>query len=94
MRDAFPDIDLDNLPEGFANFIRVSEPDIEYGEYEIPYLSHYDWNGNVVKDVWLKKPMTQEQINAIEAQKHLLQQQRDDAALTSTDLSGSVPNVA
>ena len=94
MRDAFPEVDFDNLPDGFSNFIRVTEPDIEYGEYEVPYLSHYDWDGDIVRDVWVARPMTDEERNALDAKKHLqaLQQEREETL--SLNLSGTAPNVA
>lgn len=94
MRDAFPDVDLDNLPENFANFIRVNEPDVPFGEYEVPYLSHYDWDGSNVKDMWSVRQMTQEEIDAVNAMKHLLEIARQKEESLSIDSSGSVPDVA
>lgn len=86
MKDAFPDVDLDNLPPEFAEFIRVSEPDIDVGEFEVPYLSHYDWVGNKVKDIWVTRAMTQEERNAIDAAAHNNQ-------ISSINSNGSVPDV-
>lgn len=94
MRDAFPNVDLDNLPEGFANFVRVTEPDVTFGEYEVPYLSHYDWVGNVVKDIWAVRPMTQEEKDAVDAIKHLAELARQAEESLSLESSGSAPNVA
>lgn len=93
MRDAFPDVDFDNLPEGFANFIRVNEPDVPFGEYEVPYLSHYAWVGDVVKDIWAVRPMTDEERSAVDAMKYIAEMEKQKEAMLSLDSSGSAPNV-
>lgn len=59
-RQAFPDIDTNNLPSEFARFIRVECPN-NAGVYEVDEV-RYEWDGNVVKDVWFVRPMTQEEI--------------------------------
>lgn len=94
MNAAFPDIDFDNLPPQFANFIRVTEPDIPVGEYEVPYVSHYDWVDGYVKDIWAVRPMTEEERNAYDAIKYLQAFQQEIDASLSLDASGTAPNVA
>lgn len=59
--DAFPDIDMDNLPPEFAEFVRIPEPNIEVGIYEVAIVTHYAWDGSIVKDVWGTRPMTDEE---------------------------------
>jgi len=49
LKDAYPNIDLDNLPEDWARFVRVSQPKL--GPYEKAECQ-YEWEGDVVKDVW------------------------------------------
>lgn len=95
-RDAFPDIDLDNLPPQFARFQRI-DCNISVGTYEIPYPT-YQWSGNIVQDVWTTRPMTDEEraekdiqladIAAYEADQKLME---DYSA--SLNNSGSTPNV-
>jgi hypothetical protein len=55
-RQAFPDIDVNNLPPEFAKFERVPQnvmPDV----FEIAEV-RYEWFGDIVKDVWSVRPMT------------------------------------
>lgn len=58
-RQAFPDIDVNNLPEGFARFIRVTKPVI--GVYEVYEGVSYEWDGTVYTDVHHIRPMTIEE---------------------------------
>lgn len=58
---AFPNIDLNNLPPEYAWFIRVQP---EVGMYEVNEGCTYQWDGNVVKDVWTIRPMTVEEKQA------------------------------
>jgi len=59
-RQAFPDIDPDNLPtDQFAKFVRVVQPAI--GIYEIYVGVTYQWVDGVVKDVHEVRPMTDEE---------------------------------
>ena len=60
MADAFPGVDLNNLPSNLAEFIRIPYPNIEIGTYEVPVVT-YEWRGNVVSDVWFTRPMTDEE---------------------------------
>lgn len=59
-KEAFPDIDVNNLPlDQFAKFVRVSHP--ELGWFEIHEGVTYQWDGNIVKDVHHVRPMTDEE---------------------------------
>jgi hypothetical protein len=53
---AFPEIDLNNLPDTFARFQRVASPSI--GPYEVSEGSSYEWVDGVVKDVHHVRAMT------------------------------------
>ena len=55
-REAFPHIDTENLPPSFARFERVPQPEI--GLFEINEGVVYQWVNGVVKDVWVKRLMT------------------------------------
>lgn len=55
-RQAFPDIDINNLSPDFAKFIRVNQ-NVTPGFYEVPY-STYEWVGDTVQDVWHLRQMT------------------------------------
>ena len=55
MRMAFPKIDLDNLPQQWAEFIRVPVPKI--GVYEIYQGVDYQWVDGKVQDVHLVRQM-------------------------------------
>lgn len=58
-RQAFPDVDTDNLPPEFARFERV-DPVQKPGELEVMEVS-YQWVGGVVKDVWTVRQMTDDE---------------------------------
>lgn len=58
-RQAFPDVDVDNLPPEFARFERVENPS-SVGTFEIAEVS-YQWVDGIVKDVWVVRPMTDEE---------------------------------
>ena len=53
---AFPDVDVDNLPPQFARFVRVQPPNLA-GVYEVEE-GHYEWVNGVVTDVYSVRPMT------------------------------------
>lgn len=55
----FPDFDLNSLPEGWTVFERVEAP--IPGVYEVPEHLGYVWDGNVVKDHWNLRSMTEEE---------------------------------
>lgn len=52
MRQAFPKLDLDNLPPEFAPFERVLRPKADDGKMIVSASSHYEMVDGVVKDVW------------------------------------------
>lgn len=56
-KQAFPNVDLDNLPQEFANFERVSPP--KAGTYEVVEGPTYELIGGVVKDVWRIRQMSE-----------------------------------
>lgn len=51
-RAAFPDIDVNNLPPNFARFIRIPKPKPDEGKCIVKSTCTYQWDGDVVKDVW------------------------------------------
>lgn len=55
-REAFPHVDVNNLPPEFARFERVPCPE-EATQFEVDQVS-YQWVDGVVKDVWSVRPMT------------------------------------
>jgi len=55
-REAFPNVDTENLPDTFAKFIRVDKPAID--TYEVYEGVTYQWFDDVVKDVHSVRPMT------------------------------------
>lgn len=58
-REAFPDVDVENLPaDRFAKFVRVHAPEI--GTFEVADRT-YGWVDGVVKDIWTVRPMTEEE---------------------------------
>ena len=62
-RQAFPDVDVENLPPEFAKFERVEKPNLQ-SVFEVEEVS-YQWVDGIVKDVWTIRSMTSEE----EAQK-------------------------
>jgi hypothetical protein len=52
---AFPDIDIENLPPEFAKFIRVERP--ETARFEVYEGLTYEWNGWAFADVHHVRPM-------------------------------------
>jgi len=58
-KQAFPDIDIDNLPDEFARFVRVALPTL--GAYEVLENSTYEWDGAIMKDVHQIRDMTEEE---------------------------------
>ena len=58
-RQAFPNIDTNDLPESFARFVRVAPPAV--GVYEVYEGVTYEWQGGLVTDVHHVRPMTQEE---------------------------------
>ena len=58
-RQAFPDVDTNNLPPEFARFVRVAPPIL--GPYEIYEGVSYEWNNNIVTDVHHVSLMTEQE---------------------------------
>lgn len=52
MLQAFPGVDLDNLPPEFAPFERVPKPRPEAGKFIVSASSRYELVDGVAKDVW------------------------------------------
>lgn len=69
-RQAFPNVDTNNLPESFARFVRVEKPVI--GVYEVYEGVTYEWKNGSVTDVHHVRPMMLEEIknkqDAVKAQ--------------------------
>jgi len=64
-REAFPHVDVDNLPLEFANFERVDRPGEDtYVRVFKTYRVSYEWVDGMVKDVWTLCPMTDEEKEA------------------------------
>jgi hypothetical protein len=59
---AFPNIDLNNLPETFARFERITSPEV--GVYEVSEGTTYEWVDCIVKDVHHIRAMTLEERTA------------------------------
>ena len=55
-RQAFPDIDTNNLPSEFARFTRVPAP--VCGAYKVSEGCTYEWDGGIVTDVHRVRDMT------------------------------------
>lgn len=58
-RQAFPDVDINNLPPTFARFTRVPKPVL--GVYEVCEGCTYEWDNGVVTDVHHVRAMTEEE---------------------------------
>ena len=65
MRDAFPHIDQNNLPDTFAEFVRVAPPNID--RFEVYEGVTYEKVGNIYTDVHHVRPMTEEEKVAAKA---------------------------
>jgi len=60
--DAFPNIDMNNLPSDFAEFVRVEPPKL--GPYEVHESTSYVLDGSVYKDSHNVRNMTTSEIEA------------------------------
>lgn len=58
-REAFPHIDVDNLPPEFAKFERVPNPE-NATLFQVNEVS-YQWVNGIVKDVWTTREMNAEE---------------------------------
>lgn len=61
-RQAFPNIDTNNLPESFAKFVRIETP--VAGVYEAYEGVTYEWQDGVVTDVHHVRAMTADEKKA------------------------------
>ena len=61
---AFPDVDVNNLPPEFARFERVERPMLSEYETLVSETSTYELIDGVYKDVWHKRDMTLEEKEA------------------------------
>jgi hypothetical protein len=75
-QQAFPNIDLNNLPPEFARFERVPQPISNV--YEVVEGPTYQWIDGKVKDVWAVRPMT-------DAEREVKTQQLIDGAYSMRD---------
>jgi hypothetical protein len=81
LRQAFPEMDLNNLPETFARFERV--PVTVPGVYEVNEGLTYEWVDGIVKDVHHVRAMTEEERTAKQDQvKNAWQQNNGSASWT------------
>ena len=60
-RQAFPDVDVNNLPPEFAKFERVERPTLTMYEVMVYEEPTYELVDGVYKDVWHKRDMTAEE---------------------------------
>jgi hypothetical protein len=69
-RQAFPEIDVNNLPPEFARFERVPQPSLVYATLNSNEPT-YQWVDGIVKDVWDVTYMSEQEIvdkqNAVKA---------------------------
>lgn len=61
---AFPDVDVNNLPPEFARFERVERPTLGVYEVMVSEIPTYELIDGVWKDVWHKRDMTAEEKEA------------------------------
>ena len=59
-REAFPHVDVDNLPPEFARFRRLPCP-MNASEFEKD-IATYQWVNGIVQDVWSVRPMNEEEL--------------------------------
>ena len=71
MLQAFPDIDLDNLPEGWAPFDRIQQPeDLLTSRTQVPICTYtLSSDGVTWQDTWTTREMTEEECSAAYAEK-------------------------
>lgn len=72
-RQAFPDVDVNNLPPEFARFERIEAP--VCGDYEKTVLT-YGWVDGIVQDIWTIVEMTAEEKTEVDRIKAELLAQR------------------
>lgn len=59
-REAFPHVDVNNLPPEFARFKRIPCP-VNAGEFEVDTVT-YQWVNGMVQDVWSVRPMNEQEL--------------------------------
>lgn len=64
---AFPDIDKNNLPDGFMEFKRVEQPYL--GPYKKNYRVEYEIVDGVMTDVWYADDMEPQEVLDLRAQR-------------------------
>jgi len=62
-KEAFPEVDLDNLPSWVEPFCRVAPPSV--GPYEVNEGATYEKINGVFTDVWHVRQMTEEEKQAV-----------------------------
>lgn len=63
-RQAFPDVDVNNLPPEFAKFERIEKANLGVYEVLTSNLPTYEFVDGICKDVWHKRNMTAEEKNS------------------------------
>jgi hypothetical protein len=61
---AYPNLNVENLPPEFARFERIPPPKL--GVYEVAEGPTYEWLDGSVKDVWRVREMTDEEKQAVD----------------------------
>lgn len=65
-REAFPHIDVDNLPPEFARFTRILKPVFAVQDFKVVGDEPtYEWVDGFVQDVWHVRDMTEEEKQAV-----------------------------
>lgn len=94
-RQAFPEIDTNNLPPEFARFERIEKPNT-CGTFEVEECS-YQWVDGAVKDVWTVRAMTAEEAATrqaeIDAQAAIAEEINRERNALFNQIPGSAPNV-
>lgn len=94
-REAFPQVDVNNLPSEFARFERIEKPNT-CATFEIEECS-YQWVDGIVKDVWTVRAMTAEEIvikqSEIDTEAAASARIREERNAIFNQISGSAPNV-
>jgi hypothetical protein len=62
IEQAMPDVNFDHLPDDLAPFVREEAPALE-NPYQVQERS-YDWDGDVVKDIWTLRSMSADEQSA------------------------------
>jgi hypothetical protein len=52
LKQAFPLVDINNLPSEFAKFERIPKPGPSAGKQIVSATCSYQWVDGVVKDIW------------------------------------------